>query len=531
MAVKNSTATKSAPKSTRKPGKTSTDDKTRTPKPKASGTSKTSTKAQSSSTTPKTTSTPTPSIKTAPAEPEKAQLKYCLITGGAGFLGSNLAKALLEKGCKVRLFDITPPHFSHKNLDYLSGDIRNQEDLDQACLGIDTVFHTAAVISLMGGSAVTEEYRKQAYDINVQGTKNVLSACHKHGVARLVYTSSNNVCFDGTPNPDMDSNTPYAQRIYDLYTETKIQVEPYILKANDPHGTLTCVIRPAGIYGPEKCYMLDRFVDELASGKLIANLGNPNAVHDNSYIENLVHGEILAAEHLLPGSPVGGKAYFIVDDEPQNYFEFFRPLIEGLGHQFPKYWIPMFVVMPVFQLWQQLHFRFGITPPMMTPKELDKVCVTHFANIKDAEHDFGYRPVKTVAEAMKQCLPYCRERYDKILEEEGRVERPKAGWWYAIIGGMLALALVAFNAEVGSWFQKAIPLLGAVPLGVWKVVFWLAVAVHIGESFYARKKTREAGMLTSGSWTLQTLLLGYPSTKLMLNAVRKHEKQQLSFSH
>ncbi len=344
-----------------------------------------------------------------PKTAEKAELKNCLVTGGSGFLGNNIIKALLERGCNVRSFDIAPQKLSHERLEHISGDLRNIDDLIKICEGMDTVFHTAAIITLLGGTAVSEEYRKRAYDINVEGTRNILSACQKTGVKRLVYTSSNNVCFNGTPNADMDSYTPYASRLYDLYTETKVKIEPEVLRASGTAGVLICAIRPAGIYGPEKCYMLDRFVDEVASGKLVANVGNPNSVHDNSYIDNLVHGEILAAEYLVPGSPACGKAYFIVDDEPQNYFEFFRPLIEGMGYKFPKFWIPMWLIMPALRIWQQMHFRRGWPPPMMTPKELDKVCVTHFANVKDAERDFGYRPIKTVAQAMEKCLPYCQE--------------------------------------------------------------------------------------------------------------------------
>ncbi len=350
-----------------------------------------------------------------PGTARKAELKNCLVTGGSGFLGSNLAGELLERGCSVRIFDVAEPDFSHDRLEFVAGDVRNADDLNRACENIDTVFHAAAIISLFGGSAVTEEYRGRAYDINVQGTKNLLGACRKNGVERFVFTSSNNVCFNGTPNPDMDSETPYATRLYDVYTETKVTIEPEVLCANGVDGMFTCAVRPAGIYGAGKCIMLDRFVQEVAGNKLVANLGNPNAVHDNSYIENLVHGEILAAECLVPGSPACGKAYFIVDDEPQNYFEFFRPLIEGMGYKFPKFWIPMWVLMPIMRLWQQMHFRRGWPPPIMSPIELEKVCITHFSNIRDAERDLGYQPVKTVAQAMEKCVPYCREELRKRL--------------------------------------------------------------------------------------------------------------------
>jgi 3beta-hydroxy-delta5-steroid dehydrogenase/steroid delta-isomerase len=150
-------------------------------------------------------------------------------------------------------------------------------------------------------------------------------------------------------------------------------------------------------------------VAELASGKFKAVIGDGSTLQDNSHVQNLVHGEILAAEHLVPGGVACGKAYFITDYEPRNEFEFFRPLIEGLGYSFPKRRIPAGLLRPIVRLWQYLHFRLGIPAPLMSPHELDKVSVTHFGSIKAAQEDLGYQPVKTVAEAMAECLPYCKE--------------------------------------------------------------------------------------------------------------------------
>jgi 3beta-hydroxy-delta5-steroid dehydrogenase/steroid delta-isomerase len=212
----------------------------------------------------------------------------------------------------------------------------------------------------------------------------------------------------------MDSNTPYATYVYDMYTETKMEAEKRVRAANGKEGLLTCAIRPAGIYGGEKNYMLDRFVEEVASGKVLAAIGNPSAVHDNSFIDNLVHGHVLAAEALVADAAACGNAYFITDDEPMNYFEFFRPILLALGHRFPKFWIPNSALRPIMVVWQWLHFKGFAPPVMLSPKELDKVSITHFSNNKDALRDLGYEPVKTTAEAMEVCIPYCQELYRKL---------------------------------------------------------------------------------------------------------------------
>jgi nucleoside-diphosphate-sugar epimerase len=129
-----------------------------------------------------------------------ANISHCLVTGGAGFLGSNLARALLDKGHHVHVFDLQAPAFTHPHLTHTVGDITQQEDVNQAFnRPIDTVFHTAAIICLMGGKAATPAYRNTAYAINVEGTNNIIKVCLKNGVSKLVYTSSNNVVFPAHP--------------------------------------------------------------------------------------------------------------------------------------------------------------------------------------------------------------------------------------------------------------------------------------------------------------------------------------------
>jgi 3beta-hydroxy-delta5-steroid dehydrogenase/steroid delta-isomerase len=340
---------------------------------------------------------------------ESARLGRCLVTGAAGFVGRNLVRALLERGCRVRaLIHRTPLEMAHERLQRVQGDVRNLGDMLRACEGVDTVFHTAATICLLGGRGATPDYRRGAYQTNVEGTRNILTGCRRQGVERLVHTSSFDVCFHGSPMLEMGEAAPYADRVKSLYAETKIAAEKLVLEANGCEGLLTCAIRPDGIYGAEPNYMLDRFMVELTGGKLLAVVGDGSALQDTSHIENVVHGELLAAQQLVPGGAACGKAYFITDEEPKNAFEFFRPLIEGLGYRFPRFRLPSGLLMPVMRLWQYLHFRLGVAAPLLTPHELAKVSVSHSASTDAAREDLGYRPIKTVEEAMGECLAYCK---------------------------------------------------------------------------------------------------------------------------
>src|SRR5581483_10105002 len=151
------------------------------------------------------------------------ELGPVLVTGGSGFVGANLVTTLLKRGHQVRSFDRAPsPLPAHPALEVLQGDICDPDTVAAAVDGVDTIFHTAAVIELLGGASATEEYRKRSFAVNVDGTKNLVHAAQKAGVKRFVYTSSNSVVMGGKPIAGGDETLPYTDRFNDLYTETKV---------------------------------------------------------------------------------------------------------------------------------------------------------------------------------------------------------------------------------------------------------------------------------------------------------------------
>ncbi len=337
-----------------------------------------------------------------------SDLGVCLVTGAAGFLGRNIVQRLLDEGLRVRaLVRSTPLRIEHENLQCFSGDVSRLDTLLPAFADVNSVFHTAALVSLLGGRAMRPSYRDEAWRVNVTGTENVIEACARAKVDRLIYTSSVDVCFEGKPLPNMTESLPYPKHFKSIYAETKAAAEQRVLEANDESGLRTCAIRPDGIYGAQPNDMIDRFVEMLTAGALVARIGSSSALQDNSQVSNLVDGHVLAARHLISKGAACGEAYFIADDEPMNSFEFFRPLIEGLGHRFPEREIPAWLLAPLTHAWQAAHFTLGVPKPMLSPHELDKVCVTHFASIDKARKELGYAPRIRVAEAMQECLKYC----------------------------------------------------------------------------------------------------------------------------
>jgi 3beta-hydroxy-Delta5-steroid dehydrogenase / steroid Delta-isomerase len=104
----------------------------------------------------------------------------------------------------------------------------------------------------MGGASVTDEYRQRSFAVNVEGTKNLVHAAQAAGVKRFVYTASNSVVMGGKRISGGDETLPYTGRFNDLYTETKVVAERFVLSQNGVDGLLTCAIRPSGIWGSRR---------------------------------------------------------------------------------------------------------------------------------------------------------------------------------------------------------------------------------------------------------------------------------------
>jgi 3beta-hydroxy-Delta5-steroid dehydrogenase / steroid Delta-isomerase len=343
------------------------------------------------------------------------ELGRVLVTGGSGFVGANLVTELLDRGHDVRSFDRAPSALpAHPRLQTVVGDICDADDVAAAVEGIDTVIHTAAIIDLMGGASVTEEYRQRSFAVNVGGTKNLVHAAQDAGVKRFVYTASNSVVMGGQRISGGDEPMPYTQRFNDLYTETKVVAEKFVLAQDGVREMLTCSIRPSGIWGRGDKTMFRKLFESVLAGHVKVLVGSGDAKLDNSYVHNLIHGFILAAEHLVPGGTAPGQAYFINDGEPINMFDFSRPVVEACGQRWPKFRVPGPLVRWVMTVWQRLHFRFGFPPPPLEPLAVERVYLDNYFSIAKARRDLGYQPLFTTEHALLECLPYYVEMFDEM---------------------------------------------------------------------------------------------------------------------
>jgi 3beta-hydroxy-delta5-steroid dehydrogenase/steroid delta-isomerase len=279
---------------------------------------------------------------------------------------------------------------------------------------VDTIIHTAAIIDLMGGGSVSEEYRQRSFAVNLGGTQNLVHAARAAGVKRFVYTASNSVVMGGQVITNGDETLPYTDRFNDLYTETKVAAEKFVLAENGVDGMLTCSIRPSGIWGRGDQTMFRRVFENVLAGNVKVLVGSKHSKLDNSFIHNLIHGFILAGEHLVPGGSAPGQAYFVNDGEPINMFEFSRPIVEACGESLPKFRVPGRLALFVMTVWQWLHFKFGLPKPPVEPLGIERISLNNYFSTAKANRDLGYTPLFTTQQAMAECLPYYTDLYDSM---------------------------------------------------------------------------------------------------------------------
>src|SRR5579863_101372 len=163
-------------------------------------------------------------------------MSHALVTGGGGFLGLYIVEQLVARGDTVRVLCRGKyPRLGELGVESISGDIRDPAAVASACAGVDTVFHTAAVSGIWGS---WQHY----HGINSRGTENVIAACRAQHVARLVYTSSPSVIYDGQDHPGANESLPYPTSYLCHYPHSKALAEQAVLAANAIDGLATTAL-------------------------------------------------------------------------------------------------------------------------------------------------------------------------------------------------------------------------------------------------------------------------------------------------
>ena len=257
-----------------------------------------------------------------------------LVTGGAGFIGSNIVRELLARGETVRVLDniSTGRRVNIENvladIELLEGDLRDAALCRQAVQGADYVIHQGAIPSVQ--RSVDDQLASN--EVNVDGTLNLLVAARDAGVQRLVFASSSSVYGD---SPTLPKKEDMPSQPKSPYAVSKLAAEKYCQAFTEVYGLETVSLRYFNVFGPRQdptsqySAVIPLFIKAMLAGRSPTVHGDGLQSRDFTYVSNVVEANLLAAT--TPG--VGGEVFNVACNERYTLLDLIDALNEILGTQ------------------------------------------------------------------------------------------------------------------------------------------------------------------------------------------------------
>jgi nucleoside-diphosphate-sugar epimerase len=254
-----------------------------------------------------------------------------LVTGGAGFIGSHIAERYVQLGHDVVVLDNLSTGLQGNVPDgarLVEGDVRNLWTCREACVGVDVVFHEAALGSVP--RSVIDPMT--SFEVNAGGTLNVLEAARRAGVKRFVYAASSSA-YGGASGPLREGMTPTPRS---PYAASKLAGEHLCSAFWTSYGLRTISLRYFNVFGPRQrpdgpyAAVIPRWADAMLRGHRPVVHGDGKQTRDFTYVENVVRASVLAAESDLP-EPAFGQVYNVGCGASTTLLDLATSLAAALG--------------------------------------------------------------------------------------------------------------------------------------------------------------------------------------------------------
>ena len=332
-----------------------------------------------------------------------------LVTGGSGFTGSHLARALRARGDDVIILDVDD-HCPVDGIDFRHVDITDEEAVLKACQGVDVIFHNTSFVQ-------TKQIKGDlTWSVNLGGTENLLRAAQHYGIPRFVYVSSAGVVYEGKDIENGDESLPYASISISPYIDSKIAAEKAVLAANGSQGVATVAIRPHIIFGPDDRRFIPGLIERMQSGRMRYQIGRGTWLSDFTYVGNLVDG-LLLADHVLiedgADSLAAGQAYFVTNGEPMPFWDFVKKVASRLGLpsiQFRMPYGPVYGIAAMAEWIDSLRGGNAMRDDAGLTRFAIRYMVTHhYYSIDRARRELGYTPAISIEEGIELTCKYLEE--------------------------------------------------------------------------------------------------------------------------
>lgn len=323
-----------------------------------------------------------------------------LVTGGTGFIGSHLVKALVEKRRDVRCLvrETSNAKFLEElGVELVYGDIMDKDSLKDAVKGVNIIYHLAG-----------EVYSKRSNDyfkVNVKGTENLLEACLSEKIQKFIYFSS--IAAIG-PSPDryisLNEGTPHNS--INPYGRSKYEAEKLVMAFSEKHRIKVLVIRLPIVYGPgvNPSSRVSMLVQMIEKG-LFKIIGSGDNLISLCYIDNLIEGVLLAEKKENSKS----KIYHIADERPYTLNEVAKSIALEVGTNLGRFHMPIFIANIGAIVFTFLGKIFPSIPPF-TLNTIKEVTSNWISDISLAKEELGFRPKIELKEGVKKTVSWFKNK-------------------------------------------------------------------------------------------------------------------------
>ena len=305
----------------------------------------------------------------------------CVVTGATGHIGNVLVRKLVEKGYEVTAFVRNTEKAEYlKNLDikFAYGDVRNIESLERAFDGAEIVFHLAGIIDIGNGN------KKTMYEVNVEGSKNVVKACKKMNVRRLVYTSSVHAIKEKKKGEIITETKEFSKDwVKGTYAKTKAEATQYMLSQIGDKLEII-VTQPSGVIGPYEYIIsnLGQLIIDCAHKKMGAYLdGGYNFVD----VRDVADGLISALEKGKPGECYILAGHYVTIKELMKYVQ------DITWVPAPKFKIARWFAYATGAL-SEIYYKIVKQKPLFTSYSVYTTGTNANFSIEKAKKELGYFP-------------------------------------------------------------------------------------------------------------------------------------------